>query len=1100
GKRQQGQSLENGKVTVTQTLYDSMLRPAVTTKAATLETDSDILMKYRPDAVTSLDWNTGIMKGAIPDALPNDEGYPYSRKRFEDSPLGRTVEIGAPGKDFAITGSSSDHTVKYAYSSSTEEDKSGLPANEYFKKTRTDQNGRSKYVLLDKFGNQVFNVIPMDDNAVKSARLLSYSDTGKVETKRLPNYFDPPEGSKPSDWQRSRSFNTKGLFTEATEPNSGNVCYIYNPDGLVRFSQNAEQSKQGVFLYKKYDSEDRIIEEGYFPYNGNTEELQKKADTDPDWPGTNQSAHPKYKYSYNGDGKTLNDLGQLTGIKVMSHTEDNTVEVEVLQHFNDRQRLSQVILTLVSENSTFTTRYDYDNLGNINSTTYPSGLELLYVRDEVGRVVKITDVDHTVLLETTYNAGDQILTETNKINPSAPLTTNYSYNSQGWVTRIEGSHMTENITYIKEGYQGKGFFDGSVASNSIQLNLPSDNKVPSELTYRFNYDNAYRVTVADCLLGEQQASRWSLGLINPVTYDANGNFLQVDSENYEYEEGTDFAKNTDGSDSWDYTKDDSGATVSALPRGISQILRDIYSGKASSIKIKSSGTISFTYDDKEKRVMKKSPQMTKTYSRNTVGAVLEELKQSSDEGNDQTKNFLYGPGGLFGLKVGTELIAVHKDHLKSPRILTDDSGAVISAYQYEPFGGLIDGEVSDTELLQYLFGGYEFDPETGLYNAGSRLYDPKLRRFYNIDPKHQYASPYVFVGNNPMNMVDPDGEAAWWAVLIGAVVGTIVTVATGGAGAVVFGTELAVSASVGAVAGTAGALAGDATTAGIAGEKFTGKRALVDALSGFAGGLVGAGVGGSVGKGAINLAYNAGRNTAEDIAFVTRLGTATSMISGGFAGATASSTVSSAMTGQPFFSKETALNIAIGTVAGAGGALMASGAHFGFFGAMPKQLGAADFNDIFTNLDEGDNSQFLLTSVREDQYLSTRQAIRNSYGRDEAVFKMSPSGNEEADVIALHGVGRFVFPYTRRGYTQPMSAKLFGEYLNNQHSYLNAQRTQLRRGYVPPLKLSICFSALPGRFGSVGQTLATALGRTTSAGKGIVYPAKLTQNWVKFNP
>ncbi|NGP89044.1 RHS repeat domain-containing protein [Fodinibius halophilus] len=1099
GKKQQGQSLENGKVTVTQTLYDSLLRPAVTTKAATLETDSGSLMKYRTDAVTSLDWDTGIMEGAISDALPDDEGYPYSRKRFEDSPLGRTIEIGAPGKDFAITGSDSDHTVKYAYGSNTEDDQPNLPANQYFKTTRTDQNGKSKYSLQNKLGKQVFNVIPMDNSSdIKSATLITYSDSGKVKTEQLPNYFDPPEDSKPSDWQRSKSYNTKGLLTESEGPDSGNVSFIYNPDGLVRFSQNPEQSAQGMVLYKKYDSEDRIIEEGYFPHEWNADKLQEKADTAPDWPGTDQSTHPRYKYSYNGDEKTLNDLGQLTKIEVMSPAEEDTVEVEVLHHFNDRQKLSEVVLNLTAENSTFTTRYDYDNLGNLKGTTYPSGLDLTYVRDEVGRVAKITDTEGNVLLETTYNAGDQVLKETNKINPSNPLTTNYSYNSQGWITQINGPQIIENITYIKGGYNGKGFYDGNVASNSIQLDLPSTNKVPSELTYRFDYDNAYRVAVADCLLGDKEASQWSLGLDTPVTYDANGNFLKVDSETYEYEDGTDFVKNTAGSDKVDFTKDENGATISALPRGITQILRDIYSSKANSIETKSNGTIRFTYDDKEKRVMKKSSQKTRTYSRNIVGAVLEETTHSN--GNDQTKDFLYGPSGLFGLKTASELHAVQKDHLKSPRILTDSSGTVISAYQYEPFGGLIEGNESNTELLQYLFGGYEFDSETGLYNAGARLYDPKLRRFYNTDPKQQYDSPYVFVGNNPMNMVDPDGEAAWWAVLVGAVVGTIVTVATGGAGAVLFGTELAVSAAVGAVAGTAGALAGDATTAGIAGEKFTGKRALVDALSGFAGGLVGAGVGGSAGRGAINLAYNAGRNTAEDITFVTRLGASTSMISGGFAGATASSAVSSAMTGQPFFSKETALNIAIGTVAGAGGALMASGAHFGFFGSMPKELSAADFNDIRTKLDIGENSQVLLTSVQEDQYLSTRQAIRNSYGRDDAVFKMSPGGNEEADVIALHGVGRFVFPLTERGYTQPMSSKLFADYLNAQHQYLDAQGAQLRRGYVPPLKLSICFSALPGRFGSVGQTLATALGRTTSAGRGIVYPAKLAQNWIEFNP
>lgn len=1098
GKDLQGQSMEGVKVTVTQTVYDDIGRPAVTTQPATLDTGSSALLAYRADAVTALDWQTGIMQGAIADKLPDDEGYPYSRKVFEPSPLGRVKEIGAPGKDFAVTSANNPHTVTYSYETN-DGSELNLPANEYFKTIRKDQNGNLKIALVDKFGRQISDSIPTQNGGqIQNVTLLNYSDTGRRRTQRLPNYFNPPPGSQATDWQRSTVFDMRDQLVSFTEPNSGDTHFIYNQNGLVRFSQNAEQADKVVVLYKKYDAENRVIEEGYFPYTWNSDDLQDKADNDPDWPGSAQAVVPQYKYYYNGDGTNLNDLGHLTMIEVMSKSQADKVEVRINHLYNDRQKLARTEVVLVADAVSFVTMYEYDNLGNVKSTQYPSGTTLTNNRDEVGRVSSIVDGNQKELLEITYNAGDQVLTEINKVIAAAPTTTTYSYNSQGWITGIESPQLTETLTYTANGYQSTGFYDGSVASKTIHLSVPPGSNVPAQLTFKYDYDEAYRVKVAECSTGGQVMAQWSLGLSKPITYDDNGNFLEVDDEQYSYDNGTDFVKNTDGTTNQEYTRDMNGATSSAIPRGITNILRDIYAGKPSSIETESKGTLSFMYDNNNNRVSKKVNGNAEYYGRNSSGTVLTE--RNIESGSTQLKDFFYGPNGLFGMKTGDELNAVQKDYLKSPRILVDNKGDVVSAYQYKAFGALIDPGESDVQLLRYLFGGYELDGETGLYNAGTRLYDPELRRFYSVDPKLQYASPYLFAGNNPMNMVDLNGESSWWAMLIGAVVGIIATVVTGGAGAVLFGTEIAVSAAVGAVAGTVGALAGDATTAGLSGEKFTAGRALVDALSGFAGGLVGAGVGGLAGRGAMNLAYNAGRDAVEDIAFVTRLGTGVSMVTGGIAGATASSGVTSAMTGQPFFSKETALNIAVGAVAGAGGALMASGAHFGFFGAMPIEMGANDFNRIQATLDIGSTGQRLLTMVRPSEYISTRNNIRAlNLGGDDAIFRMSPAGPPNADAIALHGVGRFVFPYTNRGYTQPMSSRLFAQYITTNHPYFNA--VAYHGGPVPPLKLSICFSALPGRFGgSVGQTLASALGRTTYAGRGIVYPANLAQNWIRFNP
>ena len=38
-----------------------------------------------------------------------------------------------------------------------------------------------------------------------------------------------------------------------------------------------------------------------------------------------------------------------------------------------------------------------------------------------------------------------------------------------------------------------------------------------------------------------------------------------------------------------------------------------------------------------------------------------------------------------------------------------------------------------------------------------RLWDGRLGRWLTTDPKHQYASPYLGMGNNPLSLIDPDG-------------------------------------------------------------------------------------------------------------------------------------------------------------------------------------------------------------------------------------------------------------------------------------------------------------------------------------------------------
>ncbi len=66
-----------------------------------------------------------------------------------------------------------------------------------------------------------------------------------------------------------------------------------------------------------------------------------------------------------------------------------------------------------------------------------------------------------------------------------------------------------------------------------------------------------------------------------------------------------------------------------------------------------------------------------------------------------------------------------------------------------------------TPNCTYTFSAKERDPETGLSYFGSRYYSSDLSIWLSVDPqawKYPLLSPYVYCADNPIKLVDPDGE------------------------------------------------------------------------------------------------------------------------------------------------------------------------------------------------------------------------------------------------------------------------------------------------------------------------------------------------------
>ena len=257
---------------------------------------------------------------------------------------------------------------------------------------------------------------------------------------------------------------------------------------------------------------------------------------------------------------------------------------------------------------------------------------------------------------------------------------------------------------------------------------------------------------------------------------------------------------------------------------------------------------------------------------------------AQDDGNKVY--YHYGVDGIAGftLKLSDTIIYdyIYKKNIQGDIIgIYDSNNVLICKYIYDAWGNhktLIlsnNGEYVDISstsdytninnnyifiatLNPFRYRSYYFDTETGLYYLNSRYYDPELGRFINADSLDNIDTDnlngfnlYMYCADNPVNMIDENGNMPKWlkwlavavgAVLVVAAVATLV-VTSGGSALGLVGT-IAVGAAKGALIGAA---VGTAVGAGI-GYAVGGIEGMWDGMAlGFGvGALIGAIAGGTV--------------------------------------------------------------------------------------------------------------------------------------------------------------------------------------------------------------------------------------------------------------
>ena len=837
GKTQQRQTIDGTGVVVSANLYDDLGRAAVVTKHARYE---DPIPKYQA-SFAQFDWSSGLMTGDVCTANPADGPFPFHRKRYEASPLGRIVEIGLPGEVFAID---KGHTTSFEYGTNELTGIASvlnLPASQYFMVKAINPDGVVSVVIADVLGRNVAQGTLVDaktNRYVMSSMSERYTNDGRVVTHFLPNYYNPPDPAYKNSWIVTQPYDMLGRVLSRHGPNSGDTKYIYDVRGNVRFAQDAAASKQGIVVYTTYDLLGQMLERGTFAFQWDTALLTQQANNSPSWPGSEQGAKPRYRYTYTYSGDDPNQFGRLTSVEVVESDEASSDHASFV--YNQANQLeSESLRSPRYGDDVYKFTYGYDNLGRGTNVTYPSGTVFRTLRDPLGRVQSVGGGTEQRFASYEYYLSGQVKTETLSPGSSDAIARQYSYNSPGWLTAIDDGLFKETIGYTENGYDGAGYYTGQIANVQSEFVIGNPGEFPTRTEYKYEYDALSRLKVAQCSIDGQAAQDWSIGVQSPVTYDDNGNFVTFEqgseTEQYRYQPGTDFVTNSTGSQNVDYESSPTGAVTVAKPRGIALIEYDPIISRATHVKLSSGDDLRFAYDVHGRRSLKIDSKQTRLYLSGRSLRPLSEKVRPHAGGPETTMEYVCGPTGVVGQLGAAGYSTLLRDHLGSTRAVVGAAKTPLAAYHYLPFGQLVDPVFGNKDEARYLFTGYEFDSQTGLYNAGARLYDPALRRFYSVDPAHQFASPYVYAGNNPIVMVDPTGTVAAAAIAVG----TVVTVL--GVLAAIFTFGVSAALAVGADVADAAA---EAVDVGVEVAEAVGERVAIGALNVASGTLIGAGTGG----------------------------------------------------------------------------------------------------------------------------------------------------------------------------------------------------------------------------------------------------------------
>jgi RHS repeat-associated protein len=607
-------------------------------------------------------------------------------------------------------------------------------------------------------GSQIGTVVTVTDQALKQRRSITNAlgqlkrvdepnDQGQLDASGVPAQstaysYDPLNNlTTVTQGSQTRSFVYDSLsrLKSATNPEHGNtvggsyvpgtISYTYDNNGNLQTKTDARDVKTTY----AYDALNRVISRTYTLANGN--------------PLPSELATPAVSYYYDN---LTNAKGKL--IKVSSSV--STTEYTEFDNLGRIKKSKQTTDGTIYPEM----EYTYNLSGALVEQKYPSG-----------RVVKnVLDADGDLaLVQSKKNANYGYWTYANSFTyTAAGAVSSMQLGNGRWESTIFNNRLQPAQIALGTVQNGtdklKLNFDYSTTQNngnvlSQTITVPTVGQAPGfTATQNYTYDSLNRLKSATETIGAQT---WKQTFL----YDRYGNRQFDITNNNTTTIPTGCAQtvcnptpNTTNNRLNGYLYDNSGNTTTDAE------------GKT------------FVYDAENKQTIVRNPanQIIGEYFYDGDGKRVK--KKGLINGQWEETIFVYDAAGKLVAEYSNQISQTPQvsyltsDHLGSPRINTDQNGAVIARHDYHPFGEEIytsqrtQGVGYADDSVRKQFTGYERDEESELDYAQARYFNSGQGRFTSVDPLMASASVYnpqtfnrySYVMNNPLNLTDPTGMTA----------------------------------------------------------------------------------------------------------------------------------------------------------------------------------------------------------------------------------------------------------------------------------------------------------------------------------------------------
>lgn len=412
------------------------------------------------------------------------------------------------------------------------------------------------------------------------------------------------------------------------------------------------------------------------------------------------------------------------------------------------------IQTIGTQSYTFS--YSYNLAGQLTGETYPSGRVVSYGYDDAARPDTVTSGATTYVSNFAYGSNGTV----SSLSLGNGTAETFTYNTRLQLT----SHKLLKGTTVLQRYDYKygrmdvatGALDAT-KNNGQVASIDGYIGAAKQWQQRFGYDSLGRLMTAAEYRGDNAQRSY---LIN-YDYDQFGN-------RYQYA-----ASNPASTNPLGYTAVEDADINKATNRFISGITYD----NAGNVKVDNKFTgRQYTYDaNNRQKTVSVSGATGTTYTSVYDGAG----QRVATINNGVTTYMVYDAMGKLVAEYGPSSKGsggtqyVFSDRQGSVRVVTNQSGGVMSRQDYQPFGeelGAVEMRLNDpyyggANSVRQGYAGMEEDEGSGMNHTLWRKYDPSSGRWTSPDPyggsmtiaDPQSFNRYSYVNNDPVNQVDPSG-------------------------------------------------------------------------------------------------------------------------------------------------------------------------------------------------------------------------------------------------------------------------------------------------------------------------------------------------------